>query len=255
MNAKNLKFVIGGLLGLLVIAWMVVVYFDVFSQKADKPAEEEKQEISTDEPIDIVLDFYTEWLEAAKSTSTNPYQLELYKNPIFSGVLRDRLTETLGSGGIDPVLCQTVVPEDITGRVVFALENKAHILVMSRDKAVYEQANVVLNRLNDGWYIDDIVCSPGEFAPVREFSFEKEGFLLKNVPPPLNPEYWYLIFEENREQGHSAPLFLGPESKCIALDGKENVCNANQFREATKVKVYGQMTERGVEVVRLEFAQ
>lgn len=256
MNSKNLKYSIGGLVGLLAIVWIVVVYFDVFSSKSEVTIEENQQQtVSSAEPVDIVLDFYAEWLEATKSASSSPYQLELHKRPILSESLRARLTESSIGETItpDPVLCQTVIPQSTTGRVVFALENKTQILVMSKDKTVYEQAIVTLNRHNDGWYIDDILCSPGEFAPVREFSFEHEGFLLKNVPPPLNPEYWYIVFEENGEQGHSAPLFLNEESICKAIDGKEVVCTIDQFREVSKVRIIGQMTERGVEVARVEY--
>lgn len=257
MNSKNLKYIIGGLVGLLAIVWLAVVYFGVFSSKPEATVEDKKQAVSLAQPVDIVLDFYAEWLDAVKSTSTNPYQLELHNRPILSGQLRDRLAEssTTESVTLDPVLCQTVVPEGTTGRVVFALEDKAQILIMSRDKSVYEQAIVTLNKLNDGWYIDNITCSPGEFAPDREFSFEHEGFLLKNVPPPLNPEYWYIVFEENNEKGHSAPLFFSSESTCIATDGNESTCDVGKFREATKAHIFGQMTERGVDVARIQFLE
>jgi hypothetical protein len=253
---KNKKYILGGLLGLLVLFIIVGAYVWMPSQDSIT-IQVPDQMVSTETPVNIVLDFYGAWLDAAKSTSTNPYILELHAQPILGEGLRTRLASTQNNeaGTLDPVLCQTIVPEHITGRKVFEIENRAQILVMARDKTVFNQALVTLMRHNDGWYIDDITCSPGEFAPVLEFTFEKEGYLLKNVPPPLDSQYWYIIFTENNEQGHSAPLFFNEKSVCQSIENVETVCDSTQFIEGTKIYMYGQMTERGVEVERLKYVQ
>ncbi|MCR4260847.1 MAG: YbjP/YqhG family protein [Candidatus Colwellbacteria bacterium] len=242
-------YIISGALGLIVIVVIGSLLLGNFISS------ESRQEVSTADPVDIVLDFYESWLSAAQATDTDPYQLGLAKEPLLSKTLRERL---LGAGEVsqdelDPVLCQTRVPSGISARPVYEKTDKAQVLVMSREQGALEQAIVTLTRNNDGWYIDDILCSPGEFPPDREFSFQKEGFLLKSVEPPLDSRYWHLVFEENNEQGHVVPLFFDIESVCINLDGQESACFPEQFTEPLKALVSGEMNELGVLVKRLEF--
>lgn len=259
MNIKNKKFVLAGLLALAVIIIIVAIFF----KKSDTGNKADEgitgQEVSSDKPTDIVLDFYDLWLHATKATSTDPYQSELTSWPLLSTALRTRLTDTQGQevNGLDPVLCQPTAPERVISKIVFELEDKAQILVVARDKtiSVSNQAVVTLKRHNDGWYIDEITCSQGESVPEREFSFEKEGHLLKSVPPPLDPQYWYIVFDENGEQGHFAPLFFNAESTCLSTAGIESVCNPDEFKDATKVQMYGQMNELGVDVKKIEFLE
>jgi len=216
------------------------------------------QQVSKLDTIDTIKDFYDQWLIAAKEPATaDPDHMTLAKSEILSKTLREQLVGALKSLATpDPVLCQKVVPENITVRKVYENADKAQVLVMSRDMKVTEQAVVTLNKLNEGWYIDDIECSLGEFAPEREFSFEREGFLLKgSIPPPYDSKNWHLVFEENGEAGHAAPLFFNSESQCTGLDGSKSVCKPDQFTEAIKVSVHGQMSERGVSVKRLEFVK
>lgn len=212
-----------------------------------------KQEVSTHEPVDIVFDFYRPWLEAAQATTTDPYQAGLAKAPILGKELRAKIRAAQKEGGLDPVLCQTTPPEDVALRVVVQSEVQSEILVTARRSTSTEQAIVTLLPLRGGWYINDIRCSPGEFAPEREFSFDTEGYILKSVPEPLNPEYWHLVFEENGKEGHYVPLFFSVESTCVAQDGVTEACVPDNFRDASKAHVKGQMTELGVNVARLEF--
>jgi hypothetical protein len=209
-----------------------------------------KQEVAMGEPLDIVLDFYTQWHDAALSTTTNPYQDGLNQAPFLGKDLHERLSER--PEGIDPVLCQTVIPERIAARTVFVREQDAQILVTARKPATStEQAIVSLKALNGGWYITDITCTPGEFAPAREFTFEHEGFLLKQVPPPLDASHWHIVFEDNGELGHFAPLFFSSTSTCT-IGGNTSTCNPDALTETAKVSVRGQMSEYGVDVVSLE---
>ncbi len=253
---ENKRYIIAGILGLIVLVAIAGFIFQKFYRAPNVEQVTINQEVSTDDPMDIVLDFYEKWLDVAKSTSTDPYQSGLTAQPILSEALRVRLTETAGHGvgGLDPVLCQMTAPEHIVGRIVFKAADKTQVLVTAKDTRVTEQAIIMLLRHNDGWYIDDIACSLGESTPPREFSFDMEGYLLKNnVPPPLDPQYWHIVFSENNEAGHSAPLFFDAESMCESAGNVKAVCNPDQFIEATKVHVYGQMTERGVEVKQLAF--
>jgi len=218
-----------------------------------------QQQVSKLDVIDTVRDFYNPWLKAVQQpTTADPNLTTLAKSPILSKALRARLVSAVkqSDATLDPVLCQTVVPEDISARSVYVQEDKAQVLVTSRDKKVTEQATITLIRYNDGWYIDEIQCSAGEFEPEREFSFEREGYLLKgSVPKPYDPKNWHLIFEENDEPGHVVPLFFDSESQCTGLDGSKSVCKPEQFVETAKVFVRGQMSERGVSIKQQEFVK
>lgn len=212
------------------------------------------QVTSTDKTADIVLDFYMKWLQAKESTSTDPYQLELHTSSILSPELRDTLS-TLQSdfkNDIDPVLCQkaTTSPLRLTARPIYTLAEKAQVLVLA--KKLEAQAIVTLLKQNDGWYIDDISCSAGEFAPEREFSFEQDGYLLKKVPAPLDSNYWHLVFEQNGQTGNAVPLYFDPASVCTSLDTIQSTCDQNTFTDAQHVFVQGQMTETGVQLRTLK---
>ncbi len=251
------KFLVPGLVLLVLIGVVGGILYKKFHTEGQIATDTTEQEVSTADPIDIVLDFYGPWLEAVKSTSTDPYQLELVTNKILSEALRTQLMSAKGhpESEIDPVLCQTTIPEGVKVRIVSEQADVMRVLVTAKEKELTAQSVFTLKRHNDGWFIDRIICYPGEFELPREFSFEKEGFLLKSVPPPLDPQYWHIVFEDNGELGHAAPLFFNAESSCVAIDGSKTVCDPTQFTEATKMHVYGQMTERGVDVTRLEFME
>lgn len=249
INQRNL--IIGGAVGLALIAIGLALFF---MRETIWPT---PQEVAVGEPVDIVLDIYTPWLEAVQGVTEGPYALGLDKSPVFSKELRKRISDAEGYkvGELDPVLCQVRVPTQITTRRVSQTETEAEVLVVSRDKAVTEQAIVELTALNGGWYIEDIRCSPGEFAPEREFSFDIEGFLLKSVVAPLNPNYWHLVYEQDGVQGYVAPLYFSTESMCTALDGSVAVCDPSTFIEPSKAHVQGEMTETGVKVKNVKLIQ
>lgn len=198
------------------------------------------QQVSAAEPAEIVSDFYDAWLEAAQSTTTDPYQAGLGNSPVLSKELRARLRDP--QGGVDPVLCQAAVPAEISSRRVYEDAEEAQVLVTARKPSTStEQALVRLLPLRDGWYISSIECSPGEFGPAREFSFDKEGRLVKNVPAPFDSQYWHLMFDEDGEPGQYVPLFFSASTSLDALV------------ENSKVHIKGQMLEKGVEVKSIEF--
>jgi hypothetical protein len=253
MKYRNL--IVVGVLALIVI---VVFGSSIFKDEGvnfDQEINLSNQEVSNEDPFDIVLDFYESWLSARKSTSTDPYQLELPKNPLLSAELSAKLVDTQSDDTleIDPVLCLATLPEKIKVKSVFELEDQVQFVVSAaRDKTLTGQSVVTLNRINEGWYIDEISCSNGESAPVREFTFENEGFLLKSVLPPLDPQYWHLVYAKDGLNGYAAPLFFDAESVCIDADGNESVCDVNQFTEASGAYVQGEMTEAGMNVRRLQ---
>lgn len=218
-----------------------------------------EQQVSKLDAVDTAGDFYHKWLSAAQQpTDADPSLTTLAKSPILSKSLRDKIKSVQNDSNatIDPVLCQTTVPEEISTRRVYTSEDEVQILVTSKDKNATSQALVTLKKYNDGWYINDIECSLGEFAPEQEFSFEKEGYLLKDsIPTPYSPKDWHLVFEDNGEPGHVVPLFFDSESQCTSLDGSNSVCKPEQFTEATKVFVRSQMTERGANVQQLKFVK
>ncbi|MBN2093891.1 MAG: DUF3828 domain-containing protein [Candidatus Zambryskibacteria bacterium] len=237
------------IIGIIIVLAVVFILFIKGSNE---------QQVSKLDATDTVKNFYDGWLMAAQQLTTEPNRATLAKSPILSKELRNQLVDALKQPNttLDPVLCQTVIPENISTRTVSNTADEAEILVTSKDKTVTEQAIVTLVKYNDGWYIDNIQCSLGEFAPEREFSFEREGYLLKDsIPSPYDSKDWHLIFEENNTPGHVVPLFFNSESQCTSLDESKSVCKPDQFTEATKVFIYGQMSERGVNVEQLEIIE
>jgi len=250
MNTKKTT-IIGIVVVLVAVVGLVWVFTNGFSST--------QQEVSKLDPVDVVKGFYDQWLRAAQDpANADPSQKTLAKAPILSKALRTEIVSAQRDESIttDPVLCQTAVPEGISYRKVFTNDDAAQVLVTSKDKNVTNQAIITLARYNDGWYINKIECSLGEFAPEREFSFEKEGYLLKgSIPEPYNPKNWHLVFEENGQLGNVAPLLFDEQSQCTDIDGNTSVCEPDTFTEATKVFIRGQMTEGGANVKQLQFVK
>ena len=210
------------------------------------------------DPLDVTLNFYEKWLIARQSTTTDPYSEKVNEDIALSAETSASLAEYEGrlneEGLRDPVLCQTSVPESLRTVPSFTNEERAQFLVLSATKGMDGQASVSLEQHNGRWMITKITCGAGEQDPNQgEFTFDKEGLLLKNVPEPLDSQYWHIVFEQNGEFGHAAPLFLGNDSVCISTDGVEELCSDSMFTETERVHVQGQMSEAGVEVKRIEF--
>lgn len=249
---KNRNLILLAALGLLVLA--VIIF--VFKQKGNNENPEVKQVVRQGEAIDVALDFYNSWLEAAKSTTTNPVESGLDKLDWLGVGVKDYLVKSqTDESDLDPVLCQNVLPEKIGAKTVFETPAKAQYIVIARGESAdkSKQSIVTLESLDGGWYISDITCGNGETAPEREFTFEKEGYLLKSVPPPLNSNYWHLVYKVDGVDGHTAQLFFNENSTCVLIDGTESTCNPDNFVEPSKAMIKGQMTEAGAEVNRIEF--
>lgn len=251
----NTKKIIFALIGIVLIG-LLIAYF-VTNKNTDVATESESIAITGD-PIDAVMEFYDAWHSAELSTSTNPYTENLLTHPRLSEKVRAELTTALSEEGseVNPVLCQTSLPPRIGSKVSYILDNQSEVHVLARgfEKRSPRMAVIKLIGQNGDWVINNIDCVNGESGPEREFNFDREGFLLKSVPPPLNPDYWHLVFEENGKNGHTAPLFFS-DSVCTALDGSTATCNPDSFTDATKALVQGEMTEAGVDVKRVTFVE
>ncbi len=209
------------------------------------------------EPADAVDAFYKDWLEATKDATATPDKATLVTSPVLTKELSTQIATALQSvTSLDPVLCQIPAAQGITIRNVYEQGAEAQILVTSKDKSVTKQAVVDLTKSDDSWVISAIECTNGETAPVKEFNFEQEGFLIKtSVPKPFNNKNWHLVFTQDGKPGNVVPLIFDSKSQCTSIDGKKAVCKPDQFIEASKVMVRGGMTERGATVVSLEFVK
>jgi len=232
----------------------------IWISSEDGTGEKHIQETATGDPVMIVMDFYEPWIKALRATETDPYQAGLADSEILSTGLRDHLASAQNTTGdeeieLDPVTCQSNVDTDISARQISETDEQVEVLVRATEEGLHNQSVVTLVKQGEGWYIDDIKCTTGEVAPEREFDFIQEGFLLKNVPEPLDSDFWHIVFEQNGEQGHTAPLTFTAESQCIDQNNSVATCKPADFQEATKAVVKGDMTETGVKVKRLEIVQ
>ncbi len=242
--------VVGGIIIVGVIGW-----FMFGTGGATKITKEDVATIETidADPVETVLNFYQPWLASVINPSESPYTSGVLDQAVLSDEVRTYITDAQKSGQtLDPVLCQTVTPKKVRAKESFNADGKAEVLVLGRGagEKSSEQAAVSLQVVDGAWQITAITCASGEQAPEREFAFDNEGFLLKGQAP-LNPDYWYLVYEQNGEAGHTVPLFFGAESTCIALDESEAVCDEVSFVNPSKVRIQAGMTEEGAQVQRM----
>lgn len=210
------------------------------------------------EPINIALDFYEDWLEARNAGDNEPFTRELLAYQQIGPDLRERLQGFEGQlavGQEDPVLCMTELPEGLRTMPVYVEEESAQFLVRGLDRTQVGQAVVTMAAKNGLWQITEISCGGSETAPEGEFSFDRSGFLLKQVPAPLNSEYWHLVYEEDGVLGHAVPLYIDAESVCVQKDGAEVTCDDSVLKETTPARVLGQLSETGVTVKRIELIE
>ncbi len=205
------------------------------------------------DPLDVVVRLYSPWLSALQATSTEPdFGLLLSTAPV-TPELRVRLQQQVDqpTSDVDPVICQPMVPERLGAKVVYITDEKAELMVITRGNKVPELALYTLDWQDTDWIISDITCSRGELAPEQEYSFEREGNLLKDsLQPPLDSSKWHLIYTRDEVAGYAIPLEFTESSLCIS--DVEAVCDLSILSEAAAVKVQGAMQESGVLVERLE---
>jgi len=245
---------------LITVALLILIIgLVLFNNKKDSSTPEEVRGVAGD-PTDVTMDFLGDWLEARKSSTTDPYTENLANSMILSIEMVKKLSAAeadFRENGNDPVLCQSTIPGKLRSKSVFETIDKAQIMILPKDNQTTIIPVVTLTGHDGLWEIIDITCSNGEEAPDQgEFSFNKEGQLLKaSLKPPLDNQYWHLVFEQDGTFGYTAPLFLSETSVCKLSDGDEETCRDNMFSETQKVFVQGNMTEAGVDVKRIEIGQ
>lgn len=211
------------------------------------------------EPLDVTLDFYDKWRSAKNSTTTDPYTEGLANATVLSSALSKKITDNetaFRSEQKDIVICDESVSRDMKAKEIFNNETRAQVLIFPKDKDTRGiQVITTLEGQAGYWKITDISCGASEQDPnTGEFSFDYEGFLLKqSVPAPLNPQFWHLVFTQEDTPGYTTPLIFSTNSICIFEDKTEKVCSDELLYETKKVRAKGDMTEAGLEVKRVEF--
>jgi hypothetical protein len=141
------------------------------------------------------------------------------------------------------------------GKMVFAEDTSAQVIMFARgasERSPY-QSIVTLEAVDGEWQISDLYCAQGEVAPLREYDFIQDGFILKDVPAPLDNSLWHLVYTKDDVLGHTIPLFFNENSVCVEAEGTETACNPDGLTEATPAILKADMTEAGAVVRRLEF--
>lgn len=239
--------------GLVILAGLYI-----FLNKSKTVETNTASDAPAEDPFDVTLEFYNDWLSASLSTTTDPKAAGLFDSEILSAEVRTYIANTESTplpNNLNPVLCQSEVPARVGGKSIFTQDTDAQVQILARGletKSPY-QALVDLKAMNGKWQITKITCVQGDTAPEREFGFEKEGYLLKSVPPPLDSNFWHLVYEENGIQGHTVPLFFDETSLCIKADQSETACDPNSFTEPTLVLIQADMLETGAVVKKLHF--
>lgn len=256
MNLKKYVLIVIALLALIAI---IVFFLRKGPSEAGTSEDSVGHRGITGDPTDITFDFYASWVAKRKETEVGATA----ENPIDAMVLSLSMQEKLRDFNfsnpgteVDPVLCQTDIPESFRTRSIFRNETAAQLLVLSSDKQAGRQAVVTLEEHDGLWEISDITCGMGEQGPEQgEFSFDNEGFLLKSsLPSNFNTDFWHIVFRQDGTDGHTAPLILGNQSMCT-IHGNEEACSSDGFSETMRVHVQGQMTEAGVDVKKVEILE
>lgn len=214
---------------------------------------------TSSDPVEATMNFAVAWLSLRQSSTTNPYQAGLQFVPMLTKSLSNRLNAAAAtSSKLDPVLCQTQLPERIGAKVVYTKGSTAQVLVISRKPTLSGQALVSLTKTGTTWQIANINCDNGEnAAPTGQYDFTETGSLLKSdkMPPPLDPKYWYLVYEADGQKGHTAALLFDKNSVCVAADGTQATCDPSKLALTATATVEGNMTEGGVQVKKLTLTQ
>tara|TARA_B100000745_G_C20127939_1_gene386406 strand:- start:245 stop:1021 length:777 start_codon:yes stop_codon:yes gene_type:complete len=253
IDRMNIKLIIG----IIVVIALIAAAIFLGGGKTEYTSEEVEDSAGVaGDPIDAVLGFYKEYLAATQNAATSPEAEGLLDHPILSNAVRAYIDENKDAT-VEPVLCQSVTPQKIRSKTLYQQDGKAQVQVLGRleGEKSSEQAVVTLEVANEAWRVTQIQCLQGESMPEREFTFEQEGYLLKNVPAPLDSNYWHLVFEQNGTGGHTVPLFIDEETICTMFDGREQTCDMSLVDEATRATVKGQMTEAGAQVQFIELIQ
>lgn len=244
------KIIVLGLIVLVaVIAFLTLQKNGGLSKDGD-----DATQIPTSDPLDDITGFYNGWLDALQASGTDPVAAGLLESAVITPRMKESLQTALAEGGeMDPVLCQTTTPEKIGAKLISQKDATAKVMVIARGTKMPGQSLASLVPQDGIWAIDEIECAYGEMPPEQgEFSFEHEGQLLNSVPEPLDPNFWYVVYEVDGVMGYTAKLIFDEESKCTDTDGVTGACNPDTFEETAPAFVQGEMSEAGLMVKHIE---
>lgn len=205
------------------------------------------------EPADIVTDFYQKWMDRRTAgDAAVPMRDFLAAEPLAEGV-RDTIINA-ESSTVDPVICRQSEIEGMRVQIGFITDTASQILVLAPSADFGDGYAIVDLAGKEGtWQIEKITCAAGEIVPEeKEFTFDAEGTLVKQVPPPFAAGKWHVIYKDAAQQVGLVPLQIGAKSVCSLADGTATACDDSFLVEAVDVHVYGSMTETGVDVARIE---
>jgi hypothetical protein len=206
------------------------------------------------DPIDFVLDFYGGW-QRIVAADADPFASDLFASGVFAQSFREQLVARRADDtSFDPVTCQSVVTDRVRIRPLTNTDNTVTLLAEFRigSDSLPTFALLSLKSSAGDWQIHDIECTAGDVPPDVEFSVDRKGFLLKNVPPPYENGVWHLVYEQDGQMGYVMPLIFSESTICVTRGGEESVCNIDTLQESTEVYVQGEMTETGATISRLE---
>lgn len=210
-------------------------------------------QLPTADPLDFVLDFYSAWQQLLLNEQ-DPFQSDFFSSGVFSNQFSNQLTtQRTTDSTFDPVTCQTVIADRVRVRPLTNTGSTVTILVESRigQDSLPLFSLVSLKAVAGDWQIHDIECTPGDVPPDVDFSFERSGYLLKEVPPPYERGVWHLVYEQDGQMGFVVPLLFDADSTCV-VNGVPNTCNLDNLVETAEVMIKGEMTEVGVQVIELQ---
>src|SRR3989338_1868195 len=204
------------------------------------------------ESIDVALGFYLEWVGLKDAADKTVAASELLARAPLAESLKATLAENV-TAEVDPVACRAFDEAQTRTQIVFEREDAAqYIMQVTKGELTEGYAVVDLVGKEGQWQIQNIACAMGDVAPeMGEFSYEQEGTLVKDsIPAPYDNKFWHILFQADGQVGIT-PLIFNADSKCMLGDKVES-CEAGYLFEGKEVKVYGQMTELGAEVGRVE---
>jgi hypothetical protein len=246
------KFVV---FGIVFVSLIVLTWYLLSTRVTEAPVQPDM--FTQGDPVELTLDVMNDWQANLMSTSSTPLA-DFLSQPIFSPTLKASLLGEASQPEVDPLLCQTSVPPRVVGRLVVMTVNEAQVLVLARglETPAPQQSMVTLRGNGEGgWVIAGISCVTGETAPEVEFTFDREGYLLKSVPAPYTTGTWHVVFEQDGQMGYVAPLTFTSDSMCVEPNGTEAVCQPDSLVEPIPALVRGEMTESGVIVSQIRFAE
>ena len=127
------------LVSLVIFILLAAAALFIFRDKFIAPAPVMESPVALEDPLDLTLDFYNQWLADTKSTTTNPFQSGLINSPFLSLEVRTQIEKANAKkkdGDVDPLLCIPDAPKRVGGKTLQSQSDKAVILMLPRGQEV-----------------------------------------------------------------------------------------------------------------------